>query len=72
MKRKTVRRKDSVESSRNGVKGTNIRLEVNEILEEPAVFLHVQEVIVEEILNHSETRATEGNDSFSTDYLHEK
>jgi hypothetical protein len=28
----------SVESSRNGVKGTNIRLEVNEVLEEPAVF----------------------------------
>jgi len=62
----------SVESSRNGVKGTNIRLEVNEILEEPAVFLHVQEVIVEEILNHGKTRATEGNDSFSTDYLDEE
>jgi len=28
----------SVESSRHGVKGTNIRLEVNEVLEEPAVF----------------------------------
>ncbi len=67
-----MRRKDSVESSRNGVKGTNIRLEVNEILEEPAVFLHVQEVIVEEILNHSKTRATEGNDSFITDYLDEE
>jgi hypothetical protein len=62
----------SVESSRNGVKGTNIRLEVNEILEEPAVFLHVQEVIVEEILNHGKTRATEGNDSFSTDYHDEE
>ncbi|CAM6010092.1 unnamed protein product [Sphagnum balticum] len=67
-----VRRKDSVESSRNGVKGTNIRLEVKEILEEPAVFLHGQEVIVEEILNHSKTRATEGNDSFSTDYPDEE
>jgi hypothetical protein len=42
---------------------------VNEILEEPAVFLHIQEVIVVEILNHGKTRATEGNDSFSTDYL---
>ncbi len=62
----------SVGSSRNGVKGTSIRLEVNEILEEPAVFLHVQEVIVEEILNHGKTRATEGNDSFSADYLDEE